>query len=188
MRVVARAELRKRRKRRKRLGEPSCAGVSHHEPVTALRPHTKLYNDDARKALGIAFTRAREAAGLTRPEFSILSGVGKTSLYKLESGIPVGPPVYEAAARALSGWDEDDPRKILEGGQPPRGGAEPTVPAPESAEHGGWTEEDEDLHQALAVVFDRLGLKPTAEAINAMRAEWERERAERVDPDEAGHA
>lgn len=35
------------------------------------------------------------------------------SLLKLERGAPVGPQVYEAAARQLPEWDEDTPVAIL---------------------------------------------------------------------------
>lgn len=42
-----------------------------------------------------------------------------TSLVKLERGKPVGPLVYEAAARALPGWTEDTPRTILDDPEAP---------------------------------------------------------------------
>jgi hypothetical protein len=88
--------------------------------VTGLRPHTKSFSQEARDTLGVAFGRAREAAGYpSRPAFAKASGVGKTSLYKLESGIPVSASVYEAAARAIPGWTEDTPIAVLAGEDPP---------------------------------------------------------------------
>jgi hypothetical protein len=74
--------------------------VRDHEPVAALRPHTREYDADARARLGIAVTRARQAAGYPkRPGFlDTLSGVGITSLVKLETGKPVGPDRYEPVA------------------------------------------------------------------------------------------
>lgn len=106
----------------------SCQIVRHHEPVTARRPHTKLYEQTDRERLGKAVARAREAAGFKfRPAFEKASGVGATSLYKLERGAPVGPTVYESAARALPHWTEDTPLLILEGSAPP-----PTVAADRS--------------------------------------------------------
>lgn len=85
----------------------------------ALRPHTKDYPTDARERLGLAVQRAREAADYPfRPAFAKATGIGMTSLVKLERGQPVGPLVYETVARQL-GWTEDTPRVILEGGPIP---------------------------------------------------------------------
>jgi transcriptional regulator with XRE-family HTH domain len=85
-----------------------------------LRPSTKAYPSAARKQLGLAVTRAREAAGFPyRPAFAKAAGVSVRSILKLEQGDPVGAPIYEAAARALPGWNEGTPRLILEGGAPP---------------------------------------------------------------------
>lgn len=153
--------------------------------MTAARPHTKLYPDRARETLGLAITRAREAAGYpTRPTFANLAKISVRSLVKVETGDPVGPAVYEAVARALPGWDEDAPRVVLEGGPIPQPG---TQPEPDLAdETDGWTDEDEQLHQALTALLAAHGLKPTAEAILAMRAEWERQQTERDGPNESG--
>lgn len=52
--------------------------------------------------------------------------IGKTSLWKLETGVAVGADVYEAAARVLPRWNEDTPVIILEGGPIPA-----TVPDPD---------------------------------------------------------
>lgn len=110
--------------------------MGHHERVTALRPHTKLYDKTARVRLGLAVARAREAAGYQfRPAFEKAAGVGSTSLWKLENGDPVGPLVYEAVARALPGWNEDTPRQILEGESAPtpeKAAAGPAIPQPET--------------------------------------------------------
>jgi hypothetical protein len=104
-----------------------CIVMRHDAQVASLRPHTKAYPETARKALGIAVARAREAAGFPyRPAFANAAGVSVRSILKLEQGEPVGPAVYEAAARALPGWNEDTPRVILEGGTAP----EPSVSEP----------------------------------------------------------
>lgn len=141
MRVIARSERKKRRRRRGDGPIVLCAVMSHHERVTARRPHTKLYDKTDRVRLGLSVARAREAAGYPfRPAFEKASGVGSTSLWKLENGDPVGPLVYEAVARALPGWTEDTPRQILEGASPPEPPAgesapgEPPKPRPEDFE------------------------------------------------------
>lgn len=97
-----------------------CTGVRHHASMGALRPHTKDYPTDARERLGLAVQRAREAADFPfRPAFAEATGIGMTSLVKLERGKPVGPLVYETVARQLPDWTEDTPRVILEGGPIP---------------------------------------------------------------------
>lgn len=88
--------------------------------MTSLRPHTKLYAAEARRRLGTAVTRAREADGFPyRPAFATAAKVGLRSLVKLEQGDPVGPTIYEAVARVLSSWTVETPRRILEGEAPP---------------------------------------------------------------------
>lgn len=94
--------------------------VRHDALVTPLRPHTKEYEDDARRTLGLAVTRAREAIDHKwRPSFARLAKISIRSLVKLEKGEAVGPTVYEAVARVLPGWTEDTPQTILEGGPIP---------------------------------------------------------------------
>lgn len=92
-----------------------CSGVNHHVQVVTQRSHTKEFDIEARRALGLAVIRAREAMGLSQRAFAAEARIGRTSLYKLETGEPVGPPVYEAVSRALPGWTEDTPRAILSG-------------------------------------------------------------------------
>jgi len=142
---------------------PSCTTVSHHVSVTGLRPHTKQYDQAAREVLGLAVIRAREAAGYTRPAFVKISGVGKTSLYKIESGIPVSASVYEAVARALPRWTEDTPRIVLEDGPIP-----PTEPA--EVEPSGPIRQpdlDPDLADVLRAVIKQLRNQGVSrEAIN----------------------
>lgn len=100
--------------------------------MDAQRPHTKDYSPEARERLGLAVQRAREAAGHTfRPSFADKTGVGITSLVKLERGKPVGPYVYEGAARHLPNWTEDTPRDILEGGPAPAVADVRAEPAPD---------------------------------------------------------
>jgi hypothetical protein len=93
--------------------------VRYGARVAAPRPHTRDFTHDARVRLGIAVTRAREVDHGYRPSFAEVAGFSVRSLIKLEQGVPVGPKVYEAAARALPGWTEDTPVDILNGGPIP---------------------------------------------------------------------
>lgn len=132
MRRNGAAYLRERRIHQGHLRVVRSAMVRHDANVADLRPHTKKYDLDARTRLGIAVMRAREADGhMYRPSFAELAGISVASLLKLETGRPVGPGVYETVARALSSWDENTPKRILEGGNPP-----PTVAAEAKAEPG----------------------------------------------------
>ena len=84
------------------------------------RASTGDYPEDARKRLGDAVMRAREAAGFPyRPGFANAVGRSVRSILKIESGDPVGPALYTAVGRFLPGWDEDTPIQILTGSAPP---------------------------------------------------------------------
>lgn len=97
-----------------------CTVVRHDVPMPAQRVHTKEYAAEDRERLGLAVTRAREASGHPyRPSFAKAAGLSVRSIVNLETGKPVGPVVYEAAARLLPGWTEDTPREILDGGAVP---------------------------------------------------------------------
>lgn len=94
--------------------------MRHDALVAAQRLNTRNYTEGRRIALGLAVTRAREGAGHPwRPSFAEVARISVRSLVKLETGEPVGPQVYEAAARALPGWTVDTPQAILDGAQPP---------------------------------------------------------------------
>lgn len=141
------------------IGEPSCTGVSHHVRVTGLRPHTKEYNRDARERLGLAVQRARERAGYPkRPAFSDVSGVGVTSLWKLETGRPVGPSVYEAVARALPAWNEDTPKEVLEGADPPTVTAKPAPPSPPAESQVAVYDKEKEFFRAFIASLERQGV------------------------------
>jgi len=160
-----------------------CLSVRHHVRVTGLRPHTKTFSQQARERLGVAVARAREAAGYTRPAFQALSGVGKTSLYYLEKGDPVGAPVYEAVARALPGWTEDTPVEILKDGpipstvaesesaanEPPPGESEP-LPGLKGVE---WTADDERRYQKLQAIFRNEGVELSVRTYLIMKDHFE---------------
>lgn len=150
MRTVS-GKLRSRQRRGKRPRRVApCTLVNDYEQVAPRRPHTRDYDQPARDTLGKAVVRAREEAGYTWSSLMAAAGIGKTSLFNLERGVPVGPKVYEAVARALPGWTVDTPVEILEGrlpapvaqtaDLPEYGPAEPTVydlPAIYQADH--WT-------------------------------------------------
>jgi hypothetical protein len=123
-------------------------------PMVDPRPHTRSFPEQARRTLGLAIVRAREAVGYPkRPAFAATAGISVRSLLKVESGDPVGASVYEAVARVLPGWDEDTPRRILEGGPVPRveSGAPPDTPTL----GGRGTTIDEEL--AIIKLLQRRG-------------------------------
>jgi transcriptional regulator with XRE-family HTH domain len=103
-----------------------CTSVRQDAAMAAPELNTGDYPEEDRVRLGTAVRRAREAAGMrTRKELAQRASVSLRSIAKLESPIgerPVGRRVLEAVARALPGWSEDDPQRILEGGieAPPR--------------------------------------------------------------------
>src|SRR5262245_27007857 len=67
----------------------SCTGMNHHGPV-ASRPNTKDFPESRRIALGVAVIRGRESMALSQRAFAALARIGRTSLFKLETGEPVG--------------------------------------------------------------------------------------------------
>lgn len=95
-----------------------CTSVRQDAAMAAPEVNTGDYPDEARIRLGTAVRRAREAAGMaSRKELAQRAGVSLRSIAKLESPIgerPVGRRVLEAVARALPGWSEDDPQRILD--------------------------------------------------------------------------
>lgn len=171
--------------------------MSHHVRVTGRRPHTKSYSQENREILGLAFARARESNGWSRPAFSRLSGVGKTSLYKLETGIAVGPTVYEAAARALPGWTEATPKIILDGGPIPSNESQPEPAASnegvdEANYEDIWSPESLLVFEALEAIARSRGKELDEATIADMRAFAERKRRNRpaetvVTPHDGSH-
>lgn len=154
-----------------------CINVRHHGRVAGLRPHTRNFDDEHRRRLGVAVSRAREAAGYpARPAFQDVAGVGKTSLFYLENGDPVGAAVYEAVARALPGWTEDTPVQILEGGPIPSTGGKPPAPTPPPTDE--WTEADEQRYRLLRDMLRSQGLEMTPRALRIMKEEFDRLEAE----------
>jgi len=142
MRTVS-GKLRSRRHRGRHARRvAACTSVNHHEHVAPRRPNTREFSQGDRDQLGKAVTRARERAGYTWARLTEAAGIGKTSLFKLERGEPVGPKVYEAVARALPDWDEDTPVTILRGG-----------PVPSPAKSTAASREAVEL-AALAVIQD----------------------------------
>lgn len=155
-----------------------CVTVRHDALVTSVRPHTRDYTDEARQSLGLAFTRARELAGHKwRPSFAKAAGIAVRSLVKLEKGEPVGPTVYEAAARALPGWTEDTPRAILEGGEAPIGEPAGAERDPDSISED---EEDEALTIMYGVYKRQFGPQEAARRIAQEKRELQAARAARA--------
>src|SRR4051812_17967687 len=108
MRVVQGKTQRTRRLQQRRRHGASCTLVRYGASVTAARPHTRDYTEEARVRLGTAVQRAREAAGHPfRPSFAQATSISIRSLVKLEAGEPVGPRVYEAVADHLPRWTRD---------------------------------------------------------------------------------
>lgn len=148
-----------------------CTGMHDNAPVPLPQVTTSDYPERARKDLGLAVTRAREAAGwMRRRDLADQAKVSLRSLAKLEGGEPgVGRLVLEAVGRALPGWTEDSPWRILDGEPaPPTAPDEPPIgQSDEDAEE--WTDEDESFFQALTEMLRPRGLKPTREIIQEMR-------------------
>lgn len=145
-----------------------CIVMRHDAHMATLRPHTKAYPAEARKQLGLAVTRAREAAGFAyRPAFARAAGVSVRSIVNLEHGEPVGPAIYEAAARALPGWGEDAPRRILEGEEPPA--VSESADRPMLGEPG--SDELTDGERVMIRKLRRLGWSPerVADFLEALR-------------------
>lgn len=163
--------------------------MRNHAGVARRQLRTSNYAAEARNRLGEAVEAARTAAGYRfRTDFVRAHGIKNLrGLELLEQGkTGVGQAFLFEVARALPGWDEDTPKQILDGSPPPRTSAEPPPPYVQEEDGEGWTEEDEDLYQALSALLAPHGLKPTAENIQAMREEWERERTERGESHDTG--
>lgn len=120
---------------------------------------TSDYPEPDRARLGIAVTRAREAAGwLRRKDLAARANVSVRSLAKLESGEPgVGRLVLEAVGRTLPGWTADTPRLILDGedAPPPPGGPTPTEPERPAADvtPEPMPQDFEDEHEYMNAVY-----------------------------------
>lgn len=99
----------------------ACTGLRHSAPVARRQLRTADYPESARIRLGRAVEAARRAANFpSRPAFAKAAGVSKRSLVDLEQGnAGIGQKTLFAVAQALSGWNEETPRLILEGGEPP---------------------------------------------------------------------
>jgi len=164
------------------------ANMRNHAGVARRQLRTSNYTAEDRNRLGEAVEAARLAAGYKfRTEFVRAHGIKNLrGLELLEQGqTGVGQAFLYEVARALPGWTEDTPRAILEGAAAPPIAAEGTVPDPATdAEDDGWSDEDEEFYQSLVVFLKAHGLKPTPQIIQAMRQEWEREQAERVESDQ----
>lgn len=119
-RTLSAPYLRERRIRRSWSRVPPCTLVRYGAVMAATRPHTRDFSQEARERLGLAVKRAREALPASMVAFAAQApGISKRSLVYLEKGEPVGPRVYEAAARAFPNWTVDTPMDILMGGPIP---------------------------------------------------------------------
>lgn len=169
-----------------------CSAVRNDAPVALLQTNTSDYSEDKRVALATAVVRARDAAGWTQKELAERAGVSTRRVASVEGAEEgVGRRVLEAIGRALPGWDEDTPRAVLEGSPaPPTPGSapenQPLTPQLEPDDEG-WTEADQELMDAIRKFAQKMGIeRVTATLINALRDEWEREKAERDQADQSG--
>jgi hypothetical protein len=93
--------------------------------MASSRVRTANYSPEARRRLGDAVAKAREALGMSRPQFvaaAAAAGVvlNKKSLELVETGQPgVGQSFLYALGRYLPNWTEDTARQILEGDEAP---------------------------------------------------------------------
>lgn len=99
--------------------------MREHACVATTRLRTANYTEHQRRRLGEAAVQAREAMGLSRPQFvKAAKAAGITlnvrSLELVESGDPgVGQSFLFALGRMIPTWTQDTPRVILEGGKIP---------------------------------------------------------------------
>lgn len=165
----------------------------HHNALVPLpQVTTSDYPEGDRTRLGIAVTRAREAAGwMRRKDLAERANISLRSLAKLEGGdAGVGRLVLEAVGRALPEWTEDTPGLILAGGEPPPTGTvveETTrVDADDSEEdHTEWSEEDERKYQLLKAMLRSQGLEMTPRILRIMKEEFDRLEAEQLATEQA---
>jgi hypothetical protein len=99
--------------------------MRHNAPMASSRVRTANYPPEARKRLGDAVAKAREALGMSRPQLVAAAAaegiaLNKKSLELVETGQPgVGQSFLYALGRFLPSWSEDTARQILEGELPP---------------------------------------------------------------------
>lgn len=129
----------------------------------------------------MAAARAR-AGWLTTADLARATGRAARAIYALENAEPtVGQTVLHAVGRTLGqrlpGWDEQTPRLILEGAEPPDGSS-PTDPEPDA---DPWTQDDEDFYRFLTELLAGKGLRPTPEIMREMRRQWEIEHRKEAD-------
>lgn len=119
-----------------------------HADVVTRRLRTANYDDAARRRLGDAFAKAREAAGYKHiSAFARAARIKSVaSLEWLENGKPgVGQSILFAVGRFMPGWTEDTPRALLEGTEPARPDvAHPEVDAESSVEPADEYSEESD--------------------------------------------
>jgi transcriptional regulator with XRE-family HTH domain len=136
----------------------------------AARTRTALYSQTARRRLGDAVARAREAAGYSSTaDLARATGRAARAIYALENAEPtVGQSVLQAVGRTLGerlpGWDEDTPRLILEG--------KPAPAAPsERPDRSGLPDSVSDEEQALvdALIDAEWSAAQIAQAIRRLR-------------------
>jgi len=98
--------------------------------MASSRVRTANYPPEARKRLGDAVAKAREALGKSRPQLVAAAAeagvvLNKKSLELVETGQPgVGQSFLYALGRFLPNWTEDTARQILEGDDAPSAAAD----------------------------------------------------------------
>lgn len=99
--------------------------MRQNAPMASSRVRTANYSPEARRRLGDAVAKAREALGMSRPRLVAASAkagivLNTKSLELVETGQPgVGQSFLYALGRFLPGWTEDTPRQILDGDDAP---------------------------------------------------------------------
>jgi hypothetical protein len=127
--------------------------MRNHAGMARRQLRTKDYSAAARKALGEAVDAARRAAGYRfRTDFVRAHGIRNLrGLEMLEQGLPgVGQATLLEVARALPGWDENTPRAILEGGDPPSISENQVAASNADTAHRHYSRDDVELAVMLA--------------------------------------
>jgi hypothetical protein len=150
-----------------------CTSVHDNASVALPRRTTSDYDEPRRNHLGLAVTRAREAAGWPkRADFAKTAGISLRSLVKLEGGEEgVGRRVLESVGRALPNWTEDTPYEVLDGGPIPR--TDPVTDNTDAEEMPpDWSEEEEQRWVVARETLHALKIRHRSEFTRTRWRTW----------------